>query len=106
MNPYPLGWTERLQIVDDLVLAAVLSPAEWGAVVNRVDDIEAGAAFDEELDHLQVPLRNGLVNWRGVAVGAGRIEAVGIFAGVEQETGGVNASCTNPKNSSNPGRNG
>ena len=88
------------------MLAAELSPTERGAAENRVEDIEAGAAFEAEPDHLQVPIPNDLMNRWGVAVGAGRIEAVGIFVGLEQETGGVNASCTNPKNSSNPGRNG
>ena len=79
---------QRLQIFDDRLLATVPGPAERGVVENRVDNIDAGAAFDEEPDHLQEPIPNGLMNWRGVAVGAGRIEAVGIFAGVEQETGG------------------
>lgn len=44
----------RLQIFRDFGLFAVLGPAERGALVDGVADVEAGSAFDEETDDFQV----------------------------------------------------
>ena len=55
---------------------------------NGVFYIGPGTVFDEEADDGFVSGEGGLMERGGVGVGAGRVEAIGIDAGAEEELGG------------------
>jgi hypothetical protein len=74
------------QIFFDCSVTGVLCPTKRGAVIHGVFDIETSVSFEKQPHHVRMTVNDGLVQRRGVAVKARRVEAVRIFAGIEQET--------------------
>ena len=67
-------------------LARVCCPVCGRSVPQDVLHIQSRAAFDEELDNLQVTRSCGLVQRRCMRVPADRVVAVGILPGVKHHT--------------------
>src|SRR6185295_10721257 len=75
----------RAQVLGDRRVTAVFGPADRRRLVDRVGDVEARAALDEQAhDGVMVGERR-LVQRRGMRVPALRVVAVRILAGVEQQ---------------------
>src|SRR6266850_2853986 len=63
----------------------VRGPLERRALVDRVPDVEEGAAIRQQPDHIQMAGERGLVKRRGMRVSAARIVPARIFSRVEQQ---------------------
>src|SRR6267142_3875870 len=63
----------------------VRGPLERRALVDRVPDVEAGAAIRQQPDHIQMAGERGLVKRRRMRVSAARIVPARIFSRVEQQ---------------------
>ncbi len=73
------------EVIFEVGAAAVLGPIERRAVVDGVFEIETSGLGDEQEDDFGMTIQRGLVQGRGMGVEAGRVVAVWIFAGIEEE---------------------
>ena len=53
--------------------------------MNLILDIEPRTLLNQHLRHIEVTRANRLVERRGVSVCAGRIETIGVLAGIDQD---------------------
>ena len=67
-------------------MACVLSPTGRRGLPKDVLYIGAGAVLKEQADNFDVAARSGLMEWGGMRMATDRIIAIGVFAGVEQQT--------------------
>src|SRR6266436_1757821 len=86
---------ERSQALNHLCLrlsTAMKCPTEGRAPPNSVRDIQPRAALDQEPRHRLVTTQDGLMQGRRVRMVAFRIVAVGILAGIKQQTDNLRMS--------------
>src|SRR5262249_30463442 len=74
------------------LLFAILRPAQRGAVVNGVPDVQPGPALDQQSHDQLVAPERGLMQRRGMAVVALRVVPIRVFAGVEQQANDLDVS--------------
>src|SRR6266568_97766 len=83
-----MGSTRRApaaQVLGDRGLAAVFGPAEWGAIVDRIADVQPRPALDEQAHDIEMLRPYGVVQRRGVRMEAVRVVAARVLAGVKEE---------------------
>jgi len=73
------------KIFFEIRVASVFRPTERSALVDRVFEVEASASSDEQAYSFGVAIQSGFVQGRGVAMEAGWVLAVWIFAGIEEK---------------------
>ena len=72
--------------------AHVLGPVSRRSAPENVLDVEACAAFDEEPNHVEVTVGDGLVQRGAVGMAAGRVVAVEILSCVEELPGNLHVA--------------